>query len=247
MVIAADVEPIVRSGGSLEVAWIDRTWVAIFQIGGSLKVEGKWFCKLSWEGNITQVHLISSVIELSPEAMLSNVVCCCWGVRLRPSEARELVKAVVKELARNSINGCIDVVWDEAWALDGEDLASSLVPLSGINRGDLSDGLGLVASRIIVVASYHLLLVVQSIAYSELEVDACRLVGSDGSHDTSHLGLRVGLQVGRFLKETFEVDSIAIDAGLNEGKLRQKLALLLLSLSGVEPKWDRRAVVDHGG
>jgi hypothetical protein len=54
-----------------------------------------------------------------------------------------------------------------------------------------------------------------------------------------------GLEVGGFLKEAFEADYVAVDAGLNEGKLRQQLALLLLSKSGVQPKTDWRAVIDH--
>lgn len=86
----------------------------------------------------------------------------------------------------------------------------------------------------------------ERLPHSVLEVDARRLVRSDRSHDTSHLGLSVGLQIGGLLEEAFEVDSVAIYAHFYKGKFRQQLALLFLSKPGVEPERDRRAVVDDG-
>jgi hypothetical protein len=83
------------------------------------------------------------------------------------------------------------------------------------------------------------------IAYSEPKHDIGRGIGCDGTHSASNLILCVDRQHCVFLNEAFKIYSITIEADLNEGKLWESWALLVLSKSGVNPECDLSIRVHH--
>lgn len=119
--------------------------------------------------------------------MLAYEVGPVGRCRLSTSDALELVQVLVEDLARDSVNLCIDCAVCEAVALDCDLLASSQVALLFGYLIDHSHCLSLVAVSIIVAAAVHGGIHVLGKAYAELEVYLTGVSRDDVSHPASYL------------------------------------------------------------
>jgi hypothetical protein len=161
------------------------------------------------------------------------------------SQALEVLLAFFNNCTVDTVNLSDNLFGLESMTLNSQNLSTSRVSLTGINRIDSGYCLSLVASLVVIRASNRRGFHVHGIAYTESEHDIGRGVWSNGSHLSSHIYLGVSRENSIFFNETFKVYSVTIETDFNKGELRQCRALLLLSLSWVNPERDFRVRVHH--
>jgi len=151
-------------------------------------------------------------------------------------DALELVKVLIYDFARHTINLGVDCALGEAVAMDCDQLAASQVAFTLGDTVDESDSLGLVAGSVVIVAPVHRRVHVLGEAYSELEIDLAGIIRHDVSHEPSDLVLCVGIQPGSLVYKAFEVDTVAVYQDLVEGQLGEVYILTTLGITGINPE-----------
>jgi hypothetical protein len=150
--------------------------------------------------------------------MLSNIFWLIRWVGLRTSDASKRVYVTWLYFTRDPINNGGNIIWIKSVSFYSDQLVSSCVSRDLIYRIYNSNCFGLVASRVIIAASPHCWLLVESIPYSEPKINIGGSAWSDCSHDTLNLRLLIGRQHSILLNKSFKIDSVPIDSNFCKRK-----------------------------
>jgi hypothetical protein len=175
--------------------------------------------------------------------MLAKVINICRGRLIRTSFTLEIAEIRLKNFTRDTINQSCDIFWIETMTINCDSLATSSWSHWSIDWIDSCYSLSLIASCVLVVASYHSGVHVHGITYTESELNIGGCSWCYGSHASSNLILIAIWITCTFFNKAFKVDTIPVKSKFDPGKLRQCRAHSVLWPSGVENNLKLRITV----